>query len=109
MKNLTILVMGLIFMLVPLAGAQDLCVEPQITTGTYTIEIDGGTPIVDMPFIAYTDPDGDWHCIYDVGTLGAGDHTFRVMAVDASGWEGSWSDPFSAVRPGASTKWKIRK
>lgn len=84
-----------------------LCVEPQITAGTYTLEVDGGAPIVGLPFVLETEDGEEWHCIYDVGTLGAGNHTFRTMAVDASGWEGIWSDPFVATRPSASQRHRI--
>lgn len=113
---LTVLVLILAFvvgcaLVIPTSAlaASSLCVEPLIVDGTYTLEVDGGTPIPDLPFVVETDQDGVWHCIYDVGTLGGGEHTFRVMAVDISGWEGVWSDPFVAVRPGASQRWKIKK
>ena len=102
----------LIILILPLAtaNAQEICFEPIISSGTYTLKIDDGTPIPDLPFTAYSDPDGDWHCVDNVlDYLSGGQHTFQVMAVDPSGWEGEWSSPFVAYRPGQSTKWKIRK
>jgi len=109
MKNIIPIILLLPLLLIATANAQDLCVEPQTATGTYSLEIDGGTPIP-VTFVSYSDPDGDWHCFEDVlEFLEGGEHTFRVMAIDASGWEGPWSDSFLAVRPGQSSRWKIRK
>lgn len=90
-------------------NAQEICVEPQVAAGTYLLETDGGTPLEFTTFNSYNDPDGAWHCFDAIDTLTGGEHVFRVKAVDTSGWEGEWSVPFIAYRPGASQKWKIRK
>ena len=103
--------MAILLMITINVQAQDICWEPQITAGTYQLEINGTVIIFDM-----TDPDFDtseagWHCHTSVlpSLTGGQQHTFRIMAVDVSGWEGPWSDPFLAYRPGKSQNWKIRK
>lgn len=106
-KLITILTIISLFVLVQTAASTELCVEPTITNGLYELN-DNGT-ITSHGFVEYVDTDGTWHCIKDVADLTEGDHTFLVRSIDVSGIEGNWSLPFDARKPGASTKWKIRK
>jgi len=79
-------------------------------SGTYEITVDGGDSLffTGAQIIVATDQaTDDTHCVYDVGALGAGGHTFRYRGVDVSGWEGEWSDPFVASRPGMGSGQKI--
>lgn len=89
---------------------QYLCCEAQAGANTYNLQIDGSaTWLENLPFVPVTHGNTDYHCIYDVGTLGQGEHTFVGVAVDVSGWEGPVSVPFVASRPGAIASMKILK
>jgi len=86
-----------------------LCVDAQDNIESYNLQIDGGAIIEGLPFTVWTYGTILTHCIYDVGALGAGNHTFMVQPVGTSGWEADWSVPFDAEKPGGATGMRIRK
>jgi len=102
----------IMLLIIPVAMVQAdpfLCVDAQDDIASYSLQIDGGAIIDDFPFTEWTYGETLTHCLYDVGALGAGEHTFLIMPVGSSGWEGDWSVPFSARKPGGVTGIRIRK
>ena len=107
-KKLALLAIVFLFTIPMVVNAAEVCVEPLIAEGSYTLEIDA-VELEITTWNSYTDADGTWHCFDVIDGLSSGAHTFRVKAVDTSGWDGEWSLPFDAYRPGQSNNWKIRK
>jgi len=108
MKKLFITILA-VFLMAGVVGAQSLCCDAQPGIVTYTLEIDGGSPIEGLTFTEVADGGDTIHCIYDVSGMSIGEHTFRAIAVDTSGWESEWSVPFVARKPAPTASMKIKK
>lgn len=82
------------------AYAAFLITDPMAGVTQYDIEIDG-TVVEDVA------AEADGSLRFNVDSLAAGDHTFRVKPEGQGGWPADWSPPFGATKPATSSGLRI--
>jgi len=91
MKTL-IIVMAFALIVIPQAMATDLVTDPMAGVSLYDVD-HNGTIIEDIA------AESDGSLKFNVDSLPAGNHTFRVKPIGQGGWPADWSAPFDATKP----------
>lgn len=82
------------------AFSADLVTDPMAGVASYDIDIDGAV-------VTGIAAESDGSLRYNVDSLVAGPHVFKVRPTGEGGWPADWSAPLSETKPASATGLRI--